>query len=282
MTTRDIVALVLLAALWGASFLFQRVAAPEFGPVLLVEIRVAIAAVVLGALLARRRGFRQMYGHAASLAIVGALNSAIPFSLFAYATLWVTAGFAAVLNATVPLFGALVAYVWFRERLAPKRAIGLAVGFTGVVVLVWTELRAPGGARPIAAGLVATGLYATAAHYTKARLSTLDPLTIAAGSMIGASVLLLPAAVVNLPAHPPSGRAWLCALALGVGSTGVAYALYFRLIASVGPGKALMVTYLIPAFGMLWGALVLNEPVTAAMVSGCVAIVGGTMLSARG
>src|SRR5262245_57279859 len=133
MKTRDVVDLLVLGAIWGASFLFMRVAAPEFGAVPLIAARVGIAAIFLIVVLARLRGLEEIYRNAARLTVLGVINSAVPFTLFAYAVLSITSGFAAVLNSTAPLFGALVAFVWLRDRPAPARIAGLIVGFAGVL-----------------------------------------------------------------------------------------------------------------------------------------------------
>ncbi len=279
MTARDVVELLLLGAIWGASFLFMRVAAPEFGPIALIEVRVGVAALFLSAVLARRGGFPGLRGRLLPLGLVGALNSALPFSLFAYATLSLTAGFASVLNATAPLFGALVAYVWLRESLAPARVLGLALGFAGVLILVWGRLSLQGDRRAILAALLAALAYGIAAHYTRRRLSAAPPLVIATGSQVAAAVLLLPLALRDWPSVTPSSTGWLCAVALGVVCTGIAYVLYFRLIASVGPGRAIAVTYLVPVFGVLWGRLFLGEPITVETVAGGAVILLGTALA---
>ena len=282
MKTRDLIDLVVLGAIWGASFLFMRIAAPEFGAIPLIAARVGIAAVFLLVVLARRHGLHHLYNNAARLAVLGAINSAIPFSLFAYAVLSVTAGFASVLNATTPLFGALVAFVWLRDRPAPLRIAGLIVGFAGVLVLVWGRLSVTdddGGGLAVAAGLVAALLYGIAANYTKKRLSGVDSLVIATGSLIAATVLLVPLAVVYWPASPPTRATWVSAALLAIICTGIAYILYFRLLSRIGPSKTLAVTYLIPAFGVLWGHLFLGEPVTASMIVGCSVILLGTTLA---
>ena len=268
MTRRDLVELLLLAAIWGGSFLFMRVAVPEFGPIPLIEIRVAVAALFLSAVLALRGGFSGMRGRIFALSVVGAINSALPFSLFAYAMLSLTAGFAAVLNATAPLFGALVAYVWLRESLAATRVLGLVLGFIGVVILVWGRLSLRGDRRAILAALLAAVAYGIAAHYTKRRLAGAPPLAIATGSQIAAAVLLLPPALHYWPARAPSLPSWLCAVALGIACTGIAYILYFRLIANAGPARAIAVTYLVPVFGMLWGLLFLREAITPNILAG--------------
>ena len=192
MATRDLIDLVVLGAIWGASFLFMRVAVPQFGPVPLIAARVGIAAVFLVGVLARRGGVARLVTDAAPLTILGAVNSAIPFTLFAYAVLSVTAGFAAVLNSTAPLFGALVAFAWLHETPGGTRMLGLAVGFMGVLILVWDRLALSndGSAGAVLAGLSAAVLYGISANYTKRRLSGVDPLVIATGSLLAAAALI--------------------------------------------------------------------------------------------
>ena len=281
MKARDLVDLFVLGAIWGASFLFMRVAAPEFGAVPLIAARVGIAAVLLVVMLARRGGLSQLYKNAARLTFLGAINTAIPFSLFAYAVLSITAGFASVLNSTAPLFGALVAFIWLRDRPARVRIVGLIVGFAGVLVLVWgrASLARDGGGLAVLAGLSAAVLYGISANYVKKRLSHVDSLVIATGSLIAATVLLLPLAVFAWPQTSPSRASWVSAVLLAVICTGIAYILYFRLLSRIGPARTLAVTYLIPAFGVLWGHLFLHEPVTASMVVGCAVILLGTTLA---
>ena len=281
MGTRDVLDLLMLGAIWGASFLFMRVAAPEFGPIPLIAARVAIAAVFLLIVLARRGGMNRLYRSAAPLIVLGTMNAAVPFSLFAYAVLSVTAGFAAVLNSTAPLFGALVAFIWLRERLAPIRVVGLVIGFAGVVVLVWRRLAfaGDGGGLAVLAGLGAAVLYGISANYMKRRLGDVDPLVTATGSMIVATVLLLPAAVAWWPVTNPGTVSWVSVILLGVVCTGVALIPYYRLISRVGPSKTLTVTYLIPVFGVMWGRFLLDEPITSNVVIGCSVILLGTALA---
>ncbi len=281
MSGRDRIELVVLAALWGASFLFMRIAVPEFGVMPLVEIRVGVAAVFLLGVLAWRRQLGGIEGQVLPLTFLGFVNSALPFALFAYATIFITAGTAAVLNASVPLFGGLVAFVWLRDRLTPARIVGLIVGFAGVMILVWDKvsLNGRGSALAMIAGLSASFSYAIAANFAKKRLSKVDPIVTAGGSTIAASVLLLPFAVATWPEKMPSLVSWLCVVALGIGGTGIAYILYFRLIKHVGPAKAVAVTYLVPVFGILWGLLILREPVTPSMLIACAVILLGTALA---
>ena len=281
MNRRDLAELLLLGAIWGASFLFLRIAVPAFGAVPLVEMRVAIAAAVLLVILRARGRTGALKGRWKSLTVVAALNTAIPFSLFAFATLSVSAGFAAVLNSTVPLWGAAVGLGWFGERLSRERAIGLAVGFAGVVLLVSRDLSLAGRPLAIAAGLGAAILYGIAAHVSRRQLKGVDTLAVAAGTTLASSLILLVPAIASWPAGPIGPTAWWCAIALGVACTALAYVLFFRLIERVGATRAMSVAYLIPLFGILWGRLFLDEPITWNMALGCGAILGGVALASR-
>jgi drug/metabolite transporter (DMT)-like permease len=281
MRPRDLLDLLLLAALWGGSFLFVRAAVPAFGPFALIELRVGIAALMLLPLLALRGSIGELRRNAAPIAVVGLMNSALPFTLFAFASLTMTAGFAAILNATAPLFGALVAHIWLKDRLTRVQGLGLLIGFGGVLLLVWSRTAFAGGGSSwaVAAALCATLAYGIAANYTKRTLTGVSSLSIATGSQCTAALALLPLALWAWPIATPPLRTWLEVILLGVGSTGVAYLLYFRLIASVGPTRAVSVTFLVPVFGMLWGALYLGETVTLSMLLGCGVILLGTALT---
>ena len=281
MRRRDLIDLIALAALWGASFLFTRIAAPAFGPVALAEVRIAIAALILVPLLAWRAGLAALRAHAPRFLALGVLNTAFPFSLFAYAALTVTAGTAAILNATAPLFTALVAWFWLRERLTLLQWVGMAVGIAGVA---WLSLGGSHGnmggtVLAIAAALLASLSYGVSASFVKRHLSGVRSLAVAAGSQLAAALLLAPFALALWPRHPIPPIDWAAAIALGVLCTGLAYILYFRLIARVGPSQAMTVTFLIPAFAMLWGYLVLAEAVSATMLAGCAVILAGTALA---
>ncbi|CAB3767208.1 hypothetical protein LMG29739_05024 [Paraburkholderia solisilvae] len=293
MTPINIVQLLILAALWGASFLFIRIGVADFGVTPLMALRVGIGALFLIVVLIVRRPLRASAGtlrrQAWPLAVVGVLNSAAPFCLFAYAELTLSAGVTSVINATTPLWGAVVAFIWLKDRLSALRSIGLAIGFAGVLMLVWDQIVAPAAngasatpattALAAAAALGATLLYGIAASYTKRHLMGVDALTVATGTMIGATVVLLPFAIAQWPAAPISLHAWSAVLCLGVGCTGIAYMLFFHLIAVAGPARAITVTFVIPVFGILWGALFLGERVSAGMLAGCAVILVGTALA---
>ncbi len=279
MKPRDLADLLVLAMLWGGSFLFMRITAPAFGPVALIEWRVLIAAVFLLPILAWRGGLGLVARHWRALLVVGVTNSALPFVLFAYATLTITGGMAAVLNSTAPLFGAVVGYLWLRDALRRPQVAGLALGVIGVMTLVWDKLDlASGGVAAVAAGLAASASYGWSANYAKLRLGGVPPLVVATGSQLGAALALAPLAWFFQPAANPPLSAWLCVLALGIACTGLAYILFFRLVANAGSAKAISVTFLVPVFGMLWGALFIGEQVTPTMLAGGVIVLTGTAL----
>jgi drug/metabolite transporter (DMT)-like permease len=282
---RDTAELLLLGALWGASFLFMRVAAPEFGPLALVLVRVGGAALVLLPLVAWRGQGQALRRHWRAIALVGVLNSAVPFALFALAALALGTGLMSMFNATASIWGALIAWLWLKDRLGPTRWLGLAIGVAGVVALSWgkADLR-PGAhgvsaAVGIAACLGAAVLYGLAGALSRRHLTGLPPLAVAAGSQLAATAVLLVPALWAWPAAMPSAPAWGAALALSLGCTALAYLLYFRLIAHTGVANAMSVTFLIPLFALAWGWLVLGEQPTGAMLAGCTVILLGTALA---
>lgn len=279
--TRDIIDLVMLGFLWGASFLFMRIAVPEFGAFALVEIRVAVAAAVLLPIVVMRGNVKEMTSNWSMLTILGAHNTALPFLLFAYATLFLTAGTAGILNATAPIFAAIVARVWLGEQLSASRVAGLLIGVIGVYLLVGDKLSAPGSGAGLAvfAALGAALLYGIAGNYTRKKAAHVSSMTVAGGSQVAAALLLLPIAIIAWPENPPSMKAWAAVLLMGVLSTGLAYILYFRLIANVGPTNAITVTYLVPISAMILGAVVIDEAITPPMLVGCAVILMGTALA---
>lgn len=278
MKPRDIADLVLLGALWGASFLFMRVAAPEFGPIPLIAVRVAVGALFLLPFLAWRVGLASLRTGLAQVWTMGILNSALPFCLFAYAALTLPSGFSAIVNSSSPLWGALIARAWLGERLPASRVAGLVIGFAGVATLMSarTSPSFDGVSLAIAATVVAAALYGFAANYARRHLVAIPSLAIATGTQLAAAAALALPALWLWPDHVISQRAWLAALAMGVASSGIAFILYFRLLARVGAAGALAVTYLVPMFALLFGALLLDETPTLRELGGCAVILLGT------
>lgn len=285
MKTHFAAELVLLAALWGASFLFMRVAAPEFGAVPLAFVRVALAAAVLLPWLAWQGGVPPLRQHWRRIATLGVINSALPFVAFSYAALAITGGLSAVVNATAPLWGAIVAWLWLHERAQAERLAGLVLGFAGVAWLMWDQASFKAGALgaqsslAMLACLAATACYGVAANFTRRNLTGVPPLAIASGSQLAAALLLALPAWWLWPAKTPHAAAWWATFALGGLCTALAYVLFFRLVAHGGATKALTVTFLIPLFGMAWGALFLGETVTPVMLLACLLILAGTSLA---
>jgi drug/metabolite transporter (DMT)-like permease len=278
MRTRDVAMLVALAAIWGLSFPLTRLASPAFGPLPLVGVRIVVAVLVLLPLVKERAALRKNLG---PLFFLGLMNSAIPFALFAFAVLHITSGFTALLNATTPMFGAVLAALVFNEQVTRSRLLGVFVGFLGVATLVWDAVgtRSPHAAYGIAAALCAAFLYAIAATYTKRRLGTLDSTTLAAGSLTGAAIATIPFAVWQWPSVSPTLTQWSCAIFLGLFGTAIAYALYFRLIKNVGVARATTVTFIVPLFGIFWGAIILHEHITWTLLVSCVLVAIGTALA---
>ena len=281
----DITELFALAALWGGSFIFMRLGAGEFGALPLAWLRVAGAALVLLPLLIARRELGELRAHWKPILVVGITNSALPFALFAYAALTISAGLSAIFNAATPLFGAVFAWLWLKDRLGTPRVIGLVIGFAGVSWLAVGKAGVPVAASSAAAGLAvlaciaASISYGFAANFTKRHLTGVRPMAVAAGSQLGAAVVLAVPAWWAWPAANPGGAAWLMVGVLAVACTGIAYVMYFRLIAHVGPANAITVTFLVPAFAVGWGALFIGERPTAAMLAGCGVILIGTALA---
>ena len=280
---------VLLAAIWGLSFLFMRLATVEFGPLPTAAVRVAIAAAFLLPLVLLRGLGPVLIKNWRRVFLVGLFNSGIPFACFAFALLSITTGLSAILNATVPMFGAVVAWLWLKDRPNSSRVLGLLVGFAGVAMLAWRTTGpgatfqpnassvAPGWA--VLACLLACLCYALSASYTKRYLTGLPPLVTAAGRQIGATLGLALPALWLWPARMPGSSAWLALLAVGVLCTGIAYILYFRLIATAGPARALAVTFVVPVFAVFYGVVFLGEAVTPWMLLCAAVIVCGTTLS---
>ena len=268
---------ILLAAIWGSSFLFTRIAAVEFGVMPTAFLRVLLAALFLMPFLLWSGHWPAFKKRAGPIMFVGMLNSGIPFALYAYAVMSITTGLSAILNATVPLFGAIVAWLWLKDKPTNSRIMGLVIGFIGVALLAGDQASfKPGGSGwAILACLVATTCYAISASYTRKYLMGVPPMATSTGSMIGAALGLSVPALLSWPSSVPSLQAWGSVLFVAILCTGVAYVLYFRLIEAAGPSKTLTVTFMIPVFAIVYGVLFLGEELTLwTMLCACVIICG--------
>jgi drug/metabolite transporter (DMT)-like permease len=278
----DLGRLLLLSAIWGSSFIFIRLGAPVLGPVVLVEARLLIASLTLLAYAAATHQALELRRRWRQYLVLGAVGSAIPFVLISAAELRLSASLAAILNATAPLFGAVVAAFWIKDRLTLRKVVGLAIGFLGVSILAgWSQMEISSVVLlSVGASLLAALCYGLSSVYTRARVKDAPPLGMAAGSQLSASLVLLPAVPLALPSAEPTRTALLSALALGFVCTALAYVIYFRLVVNIGPVKTLTVTFLVPIFGVLWGRLFLGEPITLSTLIACSVILAGTALVA--
>ena len=273
--------LALLGAIWGASFLFMRVSAKDFGPLALVEVRLALGSLVLLPFLWRARSQFPL-SLWPKLALIGAINSALPFLLFAWAAQRAPAGIGAIANAMTVLFTALVGFLFFGEKIGARRAIALVAGFVGVVVLAGDKTA--GGDNVtwrVAAGPTAPFLCAIRYNLVRRPLTGLPPAAVASATLGSAALLVLPFAVAYWPTQPIPAASWFSASMLGVVCTGLAFVMYYRLIARIGASRASTVTYLIPVFGVAWAWLLLDEPLTIKMGIAGAMILGSVALSQR-
>lgn len=279
MGLRSLLQLLLLAALWGGSFLFMRMAAPVIGPAILIEFRLLFAALFLLAVALLMKRKLQTRKHWKHYAMLGWFNSALPFLLLAYAAQTLSASLLSILNATAPIWGSVLIALRFKTKISLKNIIGLLLGIAGVALLLGfdTNLLLPGSGIAVIAALGAAFSYGIASTYAQGAASV-EPFANAHGSMWAATFLLIPLLPL-FPAQLTSDSTIIGAvILLGIFCTGVAYLLYFRLIAEVGAASALTVVYLVPIFGVLWGYLLLNEPVGWHTLLGGSVILTGTAL----
>jgi len=283
MRGEDAARLTLLAAIWGGSFIFLRVLAPVLGPVITATARVSIAGIALIAWF-RVTGFdADLRGQWRHFVVIGVLNSALPFMLFSFAALHIPASYSVILNSATPLFAALLSALFLAERLTLAKIGGLVAGAAGVALVSKAGPVVPDAlfGASIAACLGAALLYAASSVYMKKYAAGAKPMAIAGWSQVAAGIVLLPL----VPFAPVRGEITPVVVANVLGlallCSAVAYLLYYRLIADIGPTRALTVAFLMPLFGMTWGALLLGETITWPMIAGCALIVGGTFAVVR-
>jgi drug/metabolite transporter (DMT)-like permease len=277
---QDLARLVALAAMWGGSYLFMRYAVPHLGAVLMIEMRVLIAGVALAVMVHATGGAIGWREHWRAFAFQGAVGIALPFVLIAQALTVIDASTAAVLNALSPLFASIVAAVWIRDRITPAKAAGIALCIAGTAVLVgWRPGALTSGELiAVAMSVASTALYGYTIVFTKVKLRGASPMGASAGTLLFATLALLPFTPTDRDLSAVPAMAWLAVLVLAIVSTTIAYILFYRLIADVGPVKAITVTLLVPIFGMLWGVLFLGEPLTPGRIAGCGIILAGCCL----
>jgi drug/metabolite transporter (DMT)-like permease len=280
---QDLARLVALAAMWGASYLFMRYAVPHLGPALMIELRVLIGGLLIAAYVyatGRTVGWRE---HWPGFLFVGSIGIALPFVIIAQALTVIDASTAAILNALSPLFASIFAAVWIKDPITPAKAVGIALCLVGTAVLVGWTPSPPTGRELFAAALsvLATAFYGYSIVFTKVKLKGASPVGSSAATLLFAALALAPFALVTHPPHAISSTppmAWAALAGLAIISTAFAFLLYYRLIADVGPVKAITVTLLVPIFGVVWGVIFLGEPVTPGRIAGCAIILCGCSL----
>lgn len=274
------VRMLALAMIWGGSFLFMRIAVPEFGTGFTAAGRIALSALVLLAFV-RWQGLNlQWRQHWRAYLWIGALSAGVPFLLFAFMANYLPAGYSAVLNATVPLFAVLLGWYLQRKRPSWSKLAGVVVGLAGVVTIArfGTVTLTAATALAFVAGLSAAALYALGAAELRRLFSGTDPVVAAGGSQVGAALLLSPLLLWNTPQQLPTLAPALSLVALGLVCTAIAFVVYFRLLRDAGPERATTVTFLVPVFAQIWGALFLHEPITAATLTGLGLVLLAVML----
>jgi drug/metabolite transporter (DMT)-like permease len=282
MNPASILRLLALSAIWGSSFIFMRYLAPILGPVVTADMRVLIAGAALAGFFAVTRfkpEWRENWKH---FLVIGMVNSGIPFILYSFAALYLPASLEAILNSTAPLFGAVFSAIWLAERLTLRKIAGLALGIAGVALVssLGGFERSPMSWLALAACLLAPACYGLAGVYIRKRAASVRPMATAGGSQLAAGLVLLPLVFFFPPAGPVTLSVGALTACFALLCSAVAYILYYRLIADVGPTRALTVTFLIPVFAMVWGALFLGERITPSMIGGAAVILAGTWLIA--
>ncbi len=282
MSPLDLLLLVVLGAIWGASFLFIRIGAPALGPVPLMDIRVVIAATALLVLSALRRDRVLRLERWRQFLVQGTLNNAIPFVTIATSELYLTAGLGAILNATSPFFTVIVAAVWQRRRPNVAQIVGTIIGFGGVIVLVgagtFQQDLGEGVLLGIVLSLIGALSYAVAAVYTSRTFRDLRAIEVSTNQLLASSLILMPIAIATRTSAEPRPEVVGSVLALALLGTAVGYLIYFRLLMRIGPTRAITVTLLIPPFGVFFGSVVLGEPVGAGLLAGLLLILLGITL----
>jgi drug/metabolite transporter (DMT)-like permease len=274
----DMLLLLILGAIWGGSFLFMRIAVNDFGPVPLVEMRLALGSALLLPFLWRDRE-KFTLRRWPLMALIGALNSALPFLLFAWAAERAPAGVGAIANGMTALCTALMGFLFFHEKLSSRQGIALVAGFAGIIVLASGKMAGMSVGWASIAGAAASLMYGLGAHMARRLLLGLPSAALAAVTLGSGALMAAPFAIATWPRHAIPMKSWLSAGALGVLCTGIAFALFYRLIEKVGANRTAIVTYLVPPFGVAWGWLFLNEPVTVTMTIACMLILGSVALS---
>ena len=278
MHIKDWITLILLAAVWGSAFMFIKIAAPDLGPVMLVTVRLYLAGLLFLPFLLQKKYLKLFKSHFNSIFILAIMNNALPFTMFAYASLGANSNMLAILNGTTALITTVLAYFWLKNKVSYLQAAGLLLGFLGILVLVNPANASTTFVSSIAC-LVGAFCYSFCGCYIQRYASNLNAFVMIGWSMFFGALLITPFAFFNVPNSFPKTETILSLLWLGIISTGVAYLGYVRLIERIGAVRTSTVTYLIPAFGILWGSIFLDEQITLIISIGFILILLGIYFS---
>ncbi len=267
MELKNWILLYCLGAIWGSAFMFIKVSAVDFGPILLVTLRLLLAGVLFLPFLVQKKYLAHFKSHLPGIFILAVFNNALPFTMFSYASLDATSNMLGILNGTTAFMTMVVAYFWLKEGISLKQVAGLALGFCGILVLVNP---ANGSITSASAMFALTGAlcYSFCAAYIQKYQLNANKFVLIGWAMLFGGVMMIPLALFNLPDHMPSSDSFLALLWLGVVSTGLAYLGYVRLIERIGAVRSSTVTYLLPVFSILWGSIFLQESITWIIFSG--------------
>jgi drug/metabolite transporter (DMT)-like permease len=272
--------LLSLAAIWGASYLFIEIALRGLEPTTMMALRLVIAVAFLGTLMAVRGILGRLRTAGWRAFALGVINSALPFTLIAWGQKHIDSGVAAIANATVPLFVAILA-IWLAhsERATGLRIVGIALGLVGVGVLTGAQPAVDAWAIVGTLAVVAASIsYALAGLLLQRETTRLDPLTLSMATMVGATVALLPFGIAQAPSELPGWKPIAAVLALGIAGTGVGILIFMKMLGDFGTLRAGFVTYLMPVTALLYGAFLLDEVITGLMVVGLALILSGVAL----
>lgn len=283
MTNKQLLMLCTLAAIWGSSFMFIRVAVPMFGTIPLSGMRSLIGAIALSPFLFGKGRLQLIKRYWAHLLFIGLISTALPFTFLTISTSYTSAGFASILNALTPICSALIGWAWIKEKPSIHAMLGIVLGFIGVGIMVFDKdtISSSFPVLPVLAGFAATFFYGLTGFYSRRYLSGVPSTLISSGCQISSALFLMPLAFWFWPDAAIPAQGWLLAAVLGILCTGIAFILYFHLLETVGVTRTVIVTYLIPVFAILWGTIFLDETVTINMLAGAALILTGIGLTTR-
>ena len=270
--------ITILGAVWGSAFMFIKIATPELGPIALVNIRLAVAGLIFIPFLLQQKYLKHFRSNLKNILVLSVINTALPFSLFAYASLESSSNMLSILNGTTAIMAVVISTIWLKIRLNIFQIMGVFIGLFGIVVLanpdnVYISMKAT------IFCLSAAFCYALSANYIQKFAYKTNTIVLIGWSLVIASLLLLPITFFNLPSQFPSNNVIFSILWLGVISTGVAFLGYVRLIEKVGAVKTATVAYFIPVFGVIWGYVFLGEPITSQILIGMILILIGIVFT---